>query len=234
MRVIRESFALLLQDDQLVVEEIAAAHRAALPIEADPWIDAFESYIDQNEAAFGEFPDLFAPDAAAKLIAASRDAFARLLPLLRRRGQSLLVRRGHGDLHLGNIALIDGKPVLFDAIEFDPLVASGDVLLFLHADCRLPDDAIPAIERALATGAKWGRFDVTLAGRSAMLPVVARMMNVRSRLTGIATGDQGLFVTRGAFDAVGGFPALPLMEDVAMSGALRSLAGRPACIASRR
>jgi len=112
-------------------------------------------------------------------------------------------------------------------------VASGDVLLFLHADCRLPDDAIPAIERALATGAKWGRFDVTLAGRSAMLPVVARMMNVRSRLTGIATGDQGLFVTRGAFDAVGGFPALPLMEDVSMSGALRSLAGRPACIASR-
>ena len=92
------------------------------------WIDALESYIGQNEQAFAEFPDLFPPGQAAQLIADSRQAFAKLLPLLRRRGEALLVRHGHGDLHLGNIALIDGKPVLFDAIEFDPLVASGDVL----------------------------------------------------------------------------------------------------------
>jgi aminoglycoside phosphotransferase family enzyme/predicted kinase len=127
-------------DDRLACElarAVAAAHRSALPVEADPWIDALESYIDQNEEAFGEFPELFPPDDAAHLIAESRQAFATLRPLLRRRGQALLVRHGHGDLHLGNIALIDGKPVLFDAIEFDPLVASGDVfydLAFLLMD----------------------------------------------------------------------------------------------------
>ncbi len=118
-------------DDRLaedLARTVAAAHRAALPVEADPWIDALDSYIGQNEQAFGEFPDLFPPEDAAQLIAESRQAFARLVPLLRRRGEALLVRHGHGDLHLGNIALIDGKPVLFDAIEFDPLVASGDVL----------------------------------------------------------------------------------------------------------
>jgi aminoglycoside phosphotransferase family enzyme/predicted kinase len=118
-------------DDSLaddLARSVAAAHRSALPVEADPWIDALESYIGQNEQAFAEFPDLFPPDDAAQLIAESRHAFARLTPLLRRRGEALLVRHGHGDLHLGNIALIDGKPVLFDAIEFDPLVASGDVL----------------------------------------------------------------------------------------------------------
>jgi aminoglycoside phosphotransferase family enzyme/predicted kinase len=156
-----------LADD--LARSIAAAHRAALPIEADPWIDAFESYIDQNEAAFGEFPDLFAPDAAAKLIAASRDAFARLLPLLRRRGQSLLVRRGHGDLHLGNIALIDGKPVLFDAIEFDPLVASGDVLYdlaFLLMDLverELPRATNIVLNRYLAETRRAEDFDALAA-----------------------------------------------------------------------
>ncbi len=107
---------------------VAAAHRSALAVEADPWLDALESYIGQNEAAFAEFPDLFPAEEAASLIDGSHQALARLRPMLRRRGQALLVRRGHGDLHLGNIALIEGKPVLFDAIEFDPLVASGDVL----------------------------------------------------------------------------------------------------------
>jgi aminoglycoside phosphotransferase family enzyme/predicted kinase len=127
-------------DDRLaddLARAVAAAHQAALPVEADPWIDALESYIGQNEQAFGEYPDLFPPDDAADLIAESRHAFARLVPLLRRRGALLLVRHGHGDLHLGNIVLIDHKPILFDAIEFDPLVASGDVfydLAFLLMD----------------------------------------------------------------------------------------------------
>jgi aminoglycoside phosphotransferase family enzyme/predicted kinase len=146
-------------DDRLaddLARTVAAAHRSALPVEADPWIDALDSYIGQNEQAFGEFPDLFLPDDAARLIAESRQAFAGLLPLLRRRGDSLLVRRGHGDLHLGNIALIDGKPVLFDAIEFDPLVASGDVLYdlaFLLMDLverGLPRAANTVLNRYLA------------------------------------------------------------------------------------
>jgi aminoglycoside phosphotransferase family enzyme/predicted kinase len=115
-----------LADD--LARAVVAAHRAALPVEADPWIDALEHYIGQNEEAFAELAGLFPPDQAADLIAASRAHFVKLQPLLRRRGQMLLIRHGHGDLHLGNIALIDDTPVLFDAIEFDPLVASGDVL----------------------------------------------------------------------------------------------------------
>ncbi|MFN3350952.1 AAA family ATPase [Pseudorhodoplanes sp.] len=118
-------------DDRLadaLARTVATAHRHALPVEPDPWIEALESYIDQNEEAFAEFPDLFPPPQAAEQIKATREAFAAMCPLLRRRGDALLIRRGHGDLHLGNIVLIDGKPVLFDAIEFNPLVASGDVL----------------------------------------------------------------------------------------------------------
>ncbi len=97
-------------------------------VDAAAWIAALSEYIGQNDEAFREFPDLFSPDDVAALTRSSRDAFARVQPLLQRRGGMGLIRRGHGDLHLGNIVLIDGKPVLFDAIEFDPLVASGDVL----------------------------------------------------------------------------------------------------------
>src|SRR4029077_17154905 len=78
--------------------------------------------------AFQEAPDLFASQDVAALDPLSRAALGRLSPLLQARGRDGLVRRGHGDLHLGNIALIDGRPVLFDAIEFDPLIAAGDVL----------------------------------------------------------------------------------------------------------
>lgn len=99
--------------------------------------------------------------------------------------------------------------------------ARGDVLLFLHADTRLPDTAPAAIAGAVAAGACWGRFDVTIAGRITGLGLVASMMNLRSRLTGIATGDQALFVTRAAFDRAGGFPDIPLMEDIVLSGRLR-------------
>lgn len=110
--------------------------------------------------------------------------------------------------------------------------ARGDVLLFLHADTRLPDTAPAAIAGAVAAGACWGRFDVTIAGRITGLGLVASMMNLRSRLTGIATGDQALFVTRAAFDRAGGFPDIPLMEDIVLSGRLRGIA-RPACLRER-
>jgi rSAM/selenodomain-associated transferase 1 len=106
--------------------------------------------------------------------------------------------------------------------------AAGDVLLFLHADARLPADAPVAIAAARATGRRWGRFDVTLDGRSSWLPVVAACMNVRSSATGICTGDQGMFVERALFDAVRGFPPIALMEDVALSARLRREAGPPA------
>jgi rSAM/selenodomain-associated transferase 2 len=97
-------------------------------------------------------------------------------------------------------------------------LAKGDVLLFLHADTRLPDHAGQYIAQALAAGTHcWGRFDVRISGRPYLLRVVSRLMNVRSRITGIATGDQAIFVTRSAFDAVGGFPDQPLMEDIELS-----------------
>lgn len=110
--------------------------------------------------------------------------------------------------------------------------ASGDILLFLHADTRLPPQALEHIADALARGARWGRFDVHIDGDLRGLGLVAWMMNWRSRLTGIATGDQAIFVTRQAFDRVGGYADLPLMEDIVLSRALRNI-GWPACLRQR-
>ena len=110
--------------------------------------------------------------------------------------------------------------------------ATGEVLLFLHADTVLPDLATERIEAAVTGGALWGRFDVRIDGASAMLPIVAALMNGRSRLTGVATGDQAIFATREAFARVGGFPDIPLMEDIAFSSAMRRMA-RPACLAEK-
>jgi aminoglycoside phosphotransferase family enzyme len=106
----------------------AAAHARAPVVNARPWLIALDRYVDQNDAAFREDPDLFPPSAAERLTCTSRAALARISPLLVARGERGLVRRCHGDLHLGNVALIDGEPVVFDAIEFDPVIASGDVL----------------------------------------------------------------------------------------------------------
>lgn len=101
------------------------------------------------------------------------------------------------------------------------------LLLFLHADTRLPAGADRLVQQALGAPAPvWGRFDVTISGRHPLLPVVAALMNRRSRLTGIATGDQALFMRREAFDAVGGFPDQPLMEDIEMSRRLKRLGPR--------
>ncbi len=110
--------------------------------------------------------------------------------------------------------------------------AGADALLFLHADTQLPDGADHLVRRALMAGALWGRFDVRISGRPWMLRVVAAMMNLRSRWSGIATGDQAIFVTRAAFERVDGFPDQPLMEDVELSRRLRAL-GRPACLTER-
>jgi rSAM/selenodomain-associated transferase 2 len=112
-------------------------------------------------------------------------------------------------------------------------VARGDVLLFLHADTGLPADADRLVCDGLAaSGRPWGRFDVRIDGRHPLLPLIAAMMNLRSRLTGIATGDQAIFVDRGAFAAVGGFPDIALMEDIVLSRRLKRL-GRPLCLSAR-
>lgn len=111
--------------------------------------------------------------------------------------------------------------------------ASGVLLCFVHADSLLPPAADQTIRSALGDGVrKWGRFDVRLSGKHPLLRIVERLMNWRSRLTGIATGDQGLFMTREAFAAVGGFPEIALMEDIAMSHKLKSL-GSPVCLSQQ-
>ena len=111
--------------------------------------------------------------------------------------------------------------------------ASSDMLLFLHADTRVPADADHVVLKGLErSGRVWGRFDVKIDGRSPVLSVVAWFMNLRSRLTGIATGDQAIFVRRSAFQAVGGFPAIALMEDIALCRRLKRVS-RPLCLRER-
>lgn len=106
------------------------------------------------------------------------------------------------------------------------------VLLFLHADTLLPPDAPALVAEALQHRA-WGRFDVRIEGRSPLLPLVAALMNARSRLTDIATGDQAIFMRRTAYTAVGGFARQPLMEDIEISRRLRRAVGPPACLRAR-
>jgi rSAM/selenodomain-associated transferase 2 len=110
--------------------------------------------------------------------------------------------------------------------------AQGDILWFLHADTRVPADAAALIDTAVASGRAWGRFDVRLSGKRPLLRIVERTMNLRSCLSGIVTGDQGLFVTRALFRSVGGYPDIPLMEDIALSRRLRRRQ-RPACLGIR-
>ncbi len=112
-------------------------------------------------------------------------------------------------------------------------IATGDVLLFLHADTRLPPGAAGALLRELAQqGRIWGRFDVRLSGGRPLFRLIAHLMNLRSRFTGIATGDQGIFVRREVFEAVGGFPETDLMEDIALSKILKRR-DRPLCLEQR-
>jgi rSAM/selenodomain-associated transferase 2 len=170
--------------------------------------------------------------------AAGIEATLRALQPLRARGVELvLADGGSGD---GTAALartwVDvvadaprGRAVQMNA---GVALARAEVLLFLHADTQLPPLADVLVLQAVASGACWGRFDVRIEGRPWVLRVVATLMNLRSRASGIATGDQAIFVTREAFERVGGFPAQPLMEDVEISRRLKRL-GRPACLSAK-
>jgi len=106
---------------------VAAAHAKAPAVEADAWIAALGGYVEEHAEAFAAHPEIFPAAGNATLTRLSRTAYQRIVPLLRERGRHGFVRRIHGDLHLGNIVLIEGKPVLFDAIEFSAVIATGDV-----------------------------------------------------------------------------------------------------------
>jgi rSAM/selenodomain-associated transferase 2 len=127
------------------------------------------------------------------------------------------------------IAALRGRSLQMNA---GAAAAQGDVLLFLHADTQLPENADGLVLDGLArSGSAWGRFDVRFDG-GGLLRVVAAMMNLRSRATSIATGDQAMFMTRAAFDKAGGFPQIALMEDVALSARLKC-ASKPLVLRAR-
>ena len=111
--------------------------------------------------------------------------------------------------------------------------ATGDILLFVHSDTRLPSDADHVLRNGLEqSGRAWGRFDIRIDSRDPVLRIVGAMMNWRSRLTGIATGDQAIFVKRDAFQKVGGYPPIALMEDIALSKLLKGISA-PLCLRER-
>lgn len=168
--------------------------------------------------------------------AARIGAALNALAPMRRRGHEVIVVDGGSSDGTAGLARVGADKVLASprgrAVQMNAgaHAASGGVLLFLHADTLLPAGADRAIAQGLATtGRAWGRFDVRIVGRSAWLPVVARLMNLRSRATGIATGDQGMFARRVAFEGAGGFPPLEIMEDIALSVRLKRIS-RPVCL----
>ena len=107
--------------------------------------------------------------------------------------------------------------------------ATGKMLIFLHADTTLPENALDLIGQS---NNQWGRFDIQLTGKIFMLKIVAQFMNCRSRLTGIATGDQAIFVSRQLFDKVAGYPDIALMEDITLCVALKQISP-PLCLKAK-
>jgi len=165
-------------------------------------------------------------------------ALVALAPL-RGRGVEVIVVDGGSDDGTARLAAPHADRVLeaprgrASQMNAGARVARGEVLLFLHADTALPPEADRRLLHALQQSRReWGRFDVAIAGADPLFTVVAMLMNLRSRLTGVATGDQALFVRRDTFVAAGGFPEIPLMEDVALSKALKRI-GPPACLHER-
>jgi rSAM/selenodomain-associated transferase 2 len=162
------------------------------------------------------------------------DALTALAPL-RDRGAEIIVADGGSSDGTSDLARPFADRVIAAPrgrgapMNAGAALGGGDAFLFLHADTALPENADHLIAAALARRA-WGRFDLRIAGRHPFLAVVAHMINWRSRITGVATGDQAIFVGREAFLTIGGFPDLPLMEDIAISRRLKRLC-RPFCIA---
>jgi rSAM/selenodomain-associated transferase 2 len=162
-----------------------------------------------------------------------------LLQVLRKEGHELIVVDGSDDT-LSAVSCADwvdrwllSAPGRARQMNVGAACATGDIFLFLHIDTRLPVDAMALLGKGFATPATlWGRFDVCLSGQRWAFRVIETMINLRSRLSGVATGDQAIFISQRAFKSVHGFPDIPLMEDVAISKTLRQLAP-PLCLRSK-
>lgn len=206
---------------------VAAAHAKAPPVAPEPWIAAIGSYIDEHLDAFGAYPEIFPAAANREFAAASRAAYDRIVPLLRQRGRLGLIRRIHGDLHLGNIVLIDGKPVLFDAIEFSDIIASGDVLYdlaFLLMDLVERGLAMPAnvvLNRYLAATRRAEDLDAlaTLPFYFSMRAVI-RAKVTAARMERAATAERSAIAksARAYFDFARRAIAPPGAQFVAVGG----------------
>lgn len=165
-------------------------------------------------------------------------ALLRHLALLQAQGAEVLLVDGCSTDTSVPQANEAGWPVLHSApgratqMNLGARHATGYALVFLHADTRLPENALASVAQALTRHGHWGRFDVQIEGHSPLLGTIAALMNLRSRWTGVATGDQALFMARDAFLAVGGFPDQPLMEDIEICRRLKHL-GPPVCLRSR-
>lgn len=167
-------------------------------------------------------------------------ALVRLAPLRTRGARIYVVDGGSADAsfelaqpHADHVLRgARGRALQMNAGARAAFEGDADTLLFLHADSAPPEGADRLIAAALARGRAWGRFDVAIDGRSPLLPIVAAAMNWRSRLTGICTGDQAIFVTRSAFETLGGFAPIALMEDIDFSRRAKQLS-RPATVRRR-
>ena len=138
--------------------------------------------------------------------------------------------RGPALVRQAGLPVVDSPPGRALQMNLGARRARGEVLVFLHADSRLPADSLRAIDAAMSDPAVvGGRLDLVYEGAEWPYPWIARLGNLRSRLTKIFTGDQTIFVRRAAFDAVGGYPEIPLMEDIEFSRRLKRL-GRVACL----
>jgi rSAM/selenodomain-associated transferase 2 len=173
-------------------------------------------------------------DEAARIEAALR----ALAPLRAAGHEVIVVDGGSGDETVARASPLADRVVAAprgraSQMNAGAACAAGDVLLFLHADTRLPPGAIDMLAARLGeSGRVWGRFDVRIDGAHPLLGLIAAMMNLRSRLTGIATGDQAIFVRRAAFRDIGGFPSIALMEDIAFSAAAKRVSP-PLCLRER-
>ena len=161
------------------------------------------------------------------------------LEIWRQRGAEIIVVDGGSDDKSDSLIEARGVPLIRSArgratqMNAGARTSQSPFLMFLHADTRLPEHADTQVMTHLARSeTSWGRFDVCIDGRSGLLPIVGAMMNLRSRLTGIATGDQALFMTRTLFEQVGGFPEQPLMEDVEICKRLKHITP-PVCLRDR-